>query len=541
MEENKIIPYIEPIYRFCCKRLSNRHDAEDLASEIICHILDGMNKYRIDSFDAWVWRIAHNRYARFLDNRSKNPTVTTGDTELFELADYTDIDEETTEQQYETVFRYLHTLSSEYRNIFVDYYIGEMSVRNLAEKYSLPETTIKWRLNAGRLKIRDRIGEDKMDKIYKRINWNTTSCNGSMDSNKYLYSQIARSICEAAYEKPLPVEEISLLTGIPTMYLEDELPRLVYGDAIRKTGGKYATNFIIMHLKDRPVLHNDYEKLSEVLCDHMEQLFGRIKDDVRKIGFCGCERDLSELGYVIVPLVLRRLICETKKDAVRLTVPPYPPRKDGGYGWFIVDEVENQESENTFMNDPYSTGCNGFSVESSNPGWFYYYWIRKYFCEEVNSEQGLRLLAKKSVVNMENEGEADVGHLCREEIAFLIANSLIRRDGSRYVYGFPLFSNEQFCALKELTDIKDPVIVKEIFAFIKNIYEIIRMNHVSKVPKRLEDQIDQRISCDMNDHLNVITGYVMEKMISREILCKPNHEKPFIKGVFFVQGEYISI
>lgn len=541
MEENKIIPYIEPIYRFCCKRLSKRHDAEDLASEIICHILDGMNKYRIESFDAWVWRIAHNRYARFLDNRSKNPTVTTGDTELFELADYTDIDEETTEQQYETVFRYLHTLSSEYRNILVDYYIGEMSVRNLAEKYSLPETTIKWRLNAGRLKIRDRIGEDKMDKIYKRINWNTTSCNGSMDSNKYLYSQIARSICEAAYEKPLPVEEISLLTGIPTMYLEDELPRLVYGDAIRKTGGKYATNFIIMHLKDRPVLHNDYEKLSEVLCDHMEQLFGRIKDDVRKIGFCGCERDLSELGYVIVPLVLRRLICETKKDAVRLTVPPYPPRKDGGYGWFIVDEVENQESENTFMNDPYSTGCNGFSGESANPGWFYYYWIRKYFCEEVNSEQGLRLLAKKSVVNMENEGEADVGHLYREEIAFLIANGLIRRDGSRYVYDFPLFSNEQFCALKELTDIKDPVIVKEIFAFIKNIYEIIRMNHVSKVPKRLEDQIDQRISCDMNDHLNVITGYVMEKMISREILCKPNHEKPLTKGVFFVQGEYISI
>ena len=63
MDENKIIPYIEPIFRFCYKRLSNRCDAEDLASEIICHILEGMNKYQIESLDSWVWRIAHNRYA----------------------------------------------------------------------------------------------------------------------------------------------------------------------------------------------------------------------------------------------------------------------------------------------------------------------------------------------------------------------------------------------------------------------------------------------------------------------------------------------
>ena len=121
MDEHKIIPYIEPIFRFCYKRLISRYDAEDLASEIICHVLEGMNKYQ------------------------------------------------STEEQYETVFRYPHTLSSEYRNIFVDYYIGELSIRSLAKRYSLPETTIKWRLNVGRQKIRDRIGENKMDKVYRAI------------------------------------------------------------------------------------------------------------------------------------------------------------------------------------------------------------------------------------------------------------------------------------------------------------------------------------------------------------------------------------
>ena len=74
-----------------------------------------------------------------------------------------------------------------------------------------------------------------MDKVYQRISWDTKTCNGNMNPDAYLHTQISRAICLAAYEKPLTVEEISISTGIPTMYVEDELPRLEYGDAICKT------------------------------------------------------------------------------------------------------------------------------------------------------------------------------------------------------------------------------------------------------------------------------------------------------------------
>ena len=66
MDGKVIIPYIDPIFRFCYRRLNNRYDAEDLAAEILCHVLEGMGKYEIESLDSWVWRIAHNRYARFI-------------------------------------------------------------------------------------------------------------------------------------------------------------------------------------------------------------------------------------------------------------------------------------------------------------------------------------------------------------------------------------------------------------------------------------------------------------------------------------------
>ena len=194
MEENSILPYVEPIFRFCCKRLGNRYDAEDLSGEIICHILEGMEKYEVKSLDAWVWRIAHNRYARFIDARNKTRMILAEEAS-FEIADSAGgyRDEKAAEDKFEPVFRYLHTISREYRDIFIDYYIGEMSIRELSRTYSLPETTVKWRLNVGRQKIRERIGEDRMDRVYKRINWNTTCCNGSMDSDRRTFWSHRRS------------------------------------------------------------------------------------------------------------------------------------------------------------------------------------------------------------------------------------------------------------------------------------------------------------------------------------------------------------
>ncbi|MBO4229320.1 MAG: hypothetical protein J5938_03090 [Clostridia bacterium] len=40
---------MEPILRFCYNRVSDRYDAEDLASEILCSVLEGLEKYSIES------------------------------------------------------------------------------------------------------------------------------------------------------------------------------------------------------------------------------------------------------------------------------------------------------------------------------------------------------------------------------------------------------------------------------------------------------------------------------------------------------------
>ena len=534
LDGNKIIPYIEPIFRFCCKRLNNRYDAEDLSSEIICHILNGMKKYKIESFDAWVWRIAHNRYARFLDAQNKVKMILAEDETLFHVADSDSdyVNVESTEQKLETIFRYLHTLSSEYRDIFIDYYIGEMPIRTLSKKYSLPETTIKWRLNIGRQKIRERIGESRMDKVYRRINWNTTCCNGSMDSDKYLHTQISRAICQAVYEKPLTVEEISISTGIPAMYIEDELPRLEYGDAVCKMGNKYAANFIVFRLQDRKDTEGVAAPLVKEIADRFATLLQNEASTVSSLDFYGHDFGMDRLGYLLIPYILRRKIGTLKSKRLKLENGPYPPRKDGGYGWFIVEETVD-ENEN---GSEYNTGCNVAGDDSGSKNaifsHIYYYWIAKYFEKDIYHNRGTRWLCANGIPQNSNNGTVDKDALSDEDAAILIQNNLIFRSGDHYKLNFPCFTEEQFAEFVSLFDISDEDLDKWLMGWIITV----RKNFEKFVPARLTDQINQWVSL----YLFQMVGYVIEELISRGILRKPAPDRPLTDGVFYVKGKYME-
>lgn len=533
MEQDKIIPYVEPIFRFCCNRLHNRCDAEDLSGEILCHVLDGMRKYEIENLNAWIWRIAHNRYAKFIEKQNKMRVVLSE--EYADLNpvydDYADIHDENTEHRFESVFRCLHTLSEMYRNIFVDYYIGEMSVRELSKKYALPETTIKWRLNTGREKIKERIGTKHMENIYKRINWNTVTCNGSMDSDRYLHTQLARAICMAAYEEPQTVEEISVRTGIPAIYIEDEIPRLEYGDALCKIGKKYAANFIIFRLQDRKTVETVSEQIVKRIANRFEQLLQSKADAVNRLNFYGHDFGMDRLGHFIVPYVLRKKI-GTLKRGLQMENGAYPPRKDGGYGWFIVEETVD-ESE---MPAEYNTGCNVAGNDDGSkgktPAHIYYYWIAKYFDNDVYHNGGIRWLCARDIFQVNPDGILDKDSISDEDAARLLQKGLILNDGRAYQLNFACFTDEQFDAFISLFCLNDEELEKWLSEWIISV----RKSFSNFVPKRIESQINQWVSL----YLFQIVGYVTDELIRRGVLKKPLPNKPFTDGVFYVSGKYIN-
>lgn len=536
MDGKDIIPYIEPVYRFCHHRLSSWHDAEDLAGEILLHVLDGMEKYSVKSLDAWVWRIAHNRYARYLDAGRRSRAVFSGQ-ELCEIEDdYCQIDEESVEEEYEPVFKSLHTLSSQYRNIFVDYYIREMSVKQLAEKYSLSETTVKWRLNVGRSRIRERMGANTMDKVYQRINWNTNGCNGSMDSDRYLHTQIARAICQAAYKKPLTVEEISLCTGIPAMYIEDELPRLEYGDAVRKNGNKYATDFIIFRLKDRKETEAVLESVVHEIADYYGEALWGSGHDCGKIGFYGSDFGMGRLGYILVPYLIRQKIERLKNDRLHLINGDFPPRKDGGHGWFVVPETPDDREDMGAR----ATGCNiqRVTVDGEQQGNLYYYFVGRYYDYGLCRNYGTFWMGEKGMPVKCPGGVVPEGLLDEEETARLLSNNLIRKEGTAYKMNFPCFTREEFGKFCGLYDREDEKLDQLLSRWILSV----RRSFEGFVPKRLHGQINQWIFV----YCGEIVGQVVEELIRRGKLEKPEgimseNGKPLVNGIFYVEGDFMPV
>jgi len=510
---NEITKYVESIYRFCIKRLSNRQDAEDLASEIIVHVLSGLKKYQIESLESWIWRIAHNRYARFIENRNKRSEAVQTNADIQD--DYDFIDELIITDEYRQVFKYLHTLTSEYRNILVDYYIGGLPIKHIAKNYSLTETTVKWRLNTSRNKIKTRIGANKMDKIYKPVNWNTNTCNGNMNPNKYLQSQLARAICKAAYEKPLTVEEISLATGIPTLYIEDELPRLIHGEAISKEGSKYATNFIVLRQQDKKVMETKFALLVNGIADQFVSLFTTHEPDIAKLGFYSADFSMRRLGYIAIPAVLRQQISKIKEE-LNMHVGPYPPRKDGGYGWFIVEETEDEKTS------PTDSGCNTMGKDRD---FIYYYHIGKYFDGRLCNVSSQRWFSESGKVNE--------GILGEDELIALLETGLIAKDGSGYKINFACFSPTQFADFKKILSPTDAQHGKLLKTLITDIHKSFK----SFVPKRLDSQINQWVAC----YVRNIIGLVIEELITRGVLETPDADMPLSYGMFSILGQQVDV
>ena len=264
-----------------------------------------------------------------------------------------------------------------------------------------------------------------MEKVYKRINWETTCCNGAMNSNKYLHSQIARAICQAAYQKPLTVEEISISTGIPALYIEDELPRLEYGDAVCKIRNKYATNFIIFSLQDRKNIESISEPLVREIADKLAGLLEKGAETVSGMGFYGHDFGMERLGYILIPYILRRKITFLKSKRLHLEDGPFPPRKDGGYGWFLVEETAD-ENENSAE---YDTRCNVAGDDSGSRNeilsHIYYYWIAKYYDDDIYHNRGTRWMCARGIPQNSINGIVKRDALPAEDAASLIQNHQI--------------------------------------------------------------------------------------------------------------------
>lgn len=179
------------------------------------------------------------------------------------------------------------------------------------------------------------------------------------------------------------------------------------------------------------------------IANRFEQLLQSNADTVNRLNFYGHDFGMDRLGHFIVPYVLRKKIGALKRDRLQMENGAYPSRKDGGYGWFIVEETVD-ESE---MPAEYNAGCNvagnNDGSKDKTPGHIYYYWIAKYFDNDVYHNGGMRWLCARDIFQVNPDGILDKNLISDEDAARLIQKGLILNDRRGYRLNFACFTEEQ--------------------------------------------------------------------------------------------------
>lgn len=220
-------------------------------------------------------------------------------------------------------------------------------------------------------------------------------------------------------------------------------------------------------------------------------------------------------------MVFRTAIRDIQQANEKLKYGSYPPRKDGGYGWFIVQETED-ELENL---DPSSSGCNNiYDHNDSSQGMISYFWLGKYWNNELY-RQGMNLIFSTDLIR-----EADNGQITKkisdDNLATLIELNLVKRENDQFYLTIPTFTAAQF---NQLLLLLDPL-TSQLKEQLKDLVNQIWLEFHSFVPKQVQDQINQYLA----GYIHNIIGLVIFDMIDKGYLASPPKEGPLAYGVFSV-------
>ena len=249
--------YLGKIFYYCLRKTGNENEAEELSSDITVAVMQELAKGVIpESFSAWVWKIAKNRYAGWADKKHKKNMLFDSE----DIEEYIDIMDDDLNAKESLIYkeslsilrRELAFIRSDYRKVLVAFYIDDKSLPSIAKGLGLPLGTVKTRLIKAREILKE--GMD-MAREFGKLSYrpeNISFVNYVPKPGRRnepwspLEKLLPKNILLAAYRNPMTAEELSLELGVALPYLEEEIAVLEKQLLLRKTGKKYESTIAII-------------------------------------------------------------------------------------------------------------------------------------------------------------------------------------------------------------------------------------------------------------------------------------------------------
>lgn len=361
--------FLDHLYGWCYKRCSTTPDAEDLCQSILLNILAAIRADReIVSFHAFCWSVADHVYADFCEKRKKrDSTLSTAEDEQNlrqdgenPIEDWMDRAED--QANLKKILRSITYLARIYREVTVMYYLDQLRIADIARKLQISVSAVKQRLYFARKTIqREVLNMEKVKKPIALENmdftiWGTGNPAGN-DPRNVSQRQFSRHLIWLCKEKPRTPSELSELTGVPTVYVEEELEIQVRGEngqygMLRKLDdGRYALNIVLLDQAETKAVQSVYQKYMPEIREKMVSYFEENKDRLLSFPYLNRKTTLNLILWQQF-----RNACDSLSTAVDRKVNAHysnverPGRPFSVFGFTPIDTA------------PLGFGCDGISA-----------------------------------------------------------------------------------------------------------------------------------------------------------------------------------
>lgn len=300
MTDNPIITTVEQLVEtyypsfvlFARSRVQSRHDAEDLAQDIILSCVEALKKnHGIQNQNAYLWSIAHHTLKRWY---AKKKWILTED-----ISSYTNVVQEEhiglssmilDEDRIRIRHEILH-LSKHIRNTMISFYYDEMTMQEIAMQEQVPLSTVKYYLSIGKSKLKENMMNPNQPILKpEELHLYKSAIDFSrVDLWRVYQRALPRQIALLCHGRDQDITSLSVSTGVPAMYLEEECQLLLESGTLQLTSQrKYRTNFHILYSSQMVELQQLFHELH---ARYVPYIISRWDMDLQKL------RETSLFGY----------------------------------------------------------------------------------------------------------------------------------------------------------------------------------------------------------------------------------------------------
>ncbi len=345
------------LMRTAAYKTGNDQDAADLVSEAVLAALRAEAKGTvIENAEAYLMQTMENIFHARLRQKYGTIVMSIDDESLYMLASDEKSAEETliSREEAEELRREIAFLAKKYREAIVRFYFKGESVESIADALSLPQGTVKSRLDTGRKTLRKGLTMKNFDTpSYEPQTMNIGICGSpGWDSSPFCYQRdlLMQNILICAYKKPLTAVEIAKTLGVAACYVESALDKLVQAELMQVSeGGKYSTRFIMHFPEDA---ETRFEAQKAFVNMHRSKVDGVLKEAFEallKEPYLANEPDTvkrSALSFFGLE-VFRGVILETEKQIYQEKPTTSNTKRPHNGSWHAMGHVhpENKDIE----------------------------------------------------------------------------------------------------------------------------------------------------------------------------------------------------